>query len=1496
MFMLAASITMFVQAVNGFFSSAPSWMQVAGTSTMGTVWLCALVVNYNEHKYTIRSSNSLFTFYIMSILTTGLLLHTQLRLKQTARPEYHLSITSLVLLTMGFTVEAWPRGSTRVQQQSNAQDFEKANLFSQLTFHFFQPIVSLAAKQQMLYPSDIFNQLPESYMTKPGYAHLSTCWGKRVQRYRDKVVLETKRSGGTGDKIKSVKKPSLMTTILIANWKALVPVVIVRIAIPVTEYLSPALLGLLLDYIDNPNGRLRESMSSFSATPRNIEEKPLMYGLVLAFSIFAIRITVPMLYSYVLRDMYLLSTGIKAALVAMIYRKSLKLSPDAKRKSSTGAITNHMSVDAVLWEEGIDKLSVWISLPFDFTICLAMLYNLLGWSFLAGLLTILALIPLQLWRAGVYEGLEEERLKATDERVRLTSEVLASVKIVKLYGWESAFKKKISGARNVELGVLRRMGALESIMSVVFASSSVIVSLVTFATYVTIGKGELTPKIVFVSMTLFDLLHEPVSRLAEGTTDTIGLVVATKRIQRFLFREEIDDTQIIREKYNKSGSENVIEIQDATLSWTSRALTSEDDDENEEDERENNESTQGSLDATEVNVGPPVKPALQNINLTVRDKTLTAVVGRVGQGKSSLLSAIIGEMYKLQGTIRVAGRIAYVPQQAWIFNATLRDNILFGNAFDQDRYRQVLKACGLEPDLAILPAGDLTEIGERGINLSGGQKQRVSLARATYDNADVYLMDDPLSAVDAHVDRHLWDNLIGSKGLLKDKARILVTHGIGHLEHVDQIVVISDGQISEIGQYNDLIGSKQSFYQLMEYYSAKQWNSHAPAIRTETVGDSNCSVHHACEPASTDGPSEESEDSGMESENVAVDYNQASEAHTLDEEEDELIAEEIMKKGGIEWKLVKNYAKACTLKIAIGIVLINIVTQLCTLGFSLWLKYWISKTKEELRASLVLFLGVYAVMTAVYVVFYVIFVRLALAVGRIRASELIHRRLISTIVRLPLSIDEHLPWKFMDLIYLVINVTMTMVLIAVTTPVFVLLIPAIAAVYYVIQRYFLWATRSLKRINSVSFSPLYQHFDETLSGVSTIRAMAVQQQFIEENAKRTDYNANAHTAYMYCNRWVDLRLETLSAIIVLVVALSGVFGRFTVDPSLIGLSLNFALNATESIMWLCRDFSEWQSHLVAIERVQEYTEKRTEAPEATDGVVSERWPDQGRVIFKNYSTRYREGLDLVLKHLSFEVLPGESVGIVGRTGAGKSSLTLALFRIIEAANSYWARASDNTGYHTRHQEGETENDPLLDGLAPDYSGDEDMDGGSIEIDGVDISTLGLADLRKHLAIIPQDPTLFGGTIRDNLDPFQELQDSDLWEALERAHLKSHVRGLPGGLSAEVAQNGENFSLGQRSLICLARALLRKSKILILDEATAAVDVETDELIQRTIREEFRDRTILTIAHRIKTVMDSSKILVMDQGRVVEFDAPGVLLQKPESLFFKLAHQAGEISM
>ncbi|KAF9415902.1 hypothetical protein BGZ76_004727, partial [Entomortierella beljakovae] len=1020
-------------------------------------------------------------------------------------------------------------------------------------------------------------------------------------------------------------------------------------------------------------------------------------------------------------------------------------------------------------------------------------------------------------------------------------------------------------------------------------------ALVSFSVYATVGGpggtgGEINSQTIFVSITLFGLLNRPIGMFSHIMGDTIGLVVATRRIETYLLEEELPEDQIQRfDDLPTDPSVPVIEIRDGIFAWdkegpvieTKKQIKSREKKEARKRKmkaKEDKEAKEAGLStSTESDIKPIEKTyeaTLNDINLSVQRGHLTAIVGRVGQGKSSLFDAMIGNMYKRQGTVKTHGEIAYAPQQAWIINATLKENILFGHEYDQVKYERIISAAGLVPDIEILPAGDQTEIGERGINLSGGQKQRVSLARAAYQDSDIYLLDDPLSAVDAHVDQHLWQNLIGPNGLLKDKTRLLVTHGIHHLSETDQIVVLKKGMISETGRYKDLLEAKSSFYQLIEDYSVKG--------QLAKVQD--------------DSASDEGTIKGIDSCDSADHVTQSTEKKVdpvdvkMDENGD-LIEEEMIKAGSIGWHVYNTYAKAASYRYMVIVLVLFAVQQACQVGTNTWLKHWV-KAAYESSQGVGYFMGIYAALVIIYMLLTIWTSFTTMVIAGVRASALLHDRLLNNVLRLPMSffdttpigrivnrfssdcfsVDERIPWALHDTLFCIVSVIGSIIVIAVTTPLFLVIIPPVVVIFWFLQRYYIASSRNFRRIESVTKSPMYQHFSETLTGVSTIRALRCSDRFIEQNASRSDLVANAHFVWAVGNRWLNARLEALGSVIVLAASLFAVFGRDNLSPSMVGMSLSYALNITQDVTWLVRCMCEIQFEMVAVERIEEYCSKNQEAPNFTEVNLPESWPSQGHVEFKNYSTRYRQGMDLVIRNVSFGVNPGEKIGIVGRTGAGKSSLTLALFRIIEAANSHWAKASYN-------KPDKDFNTLSLDEDTIDLENVQiEEDGGSIWIDGVDISTVGLEQLRKRLAIIPQDPTLFGGSIRDNLDPFHESSDKELWEALERAHLKSYVSSLPGGLSHEVSQNGDNFSVGQRSLICLARALLRKTKILVLDEATAAVDVETDELIQKTIRTEFKDRTILTIAHRIKTVMDSDRILVLEKGRVQEYEAPSELLQ------------------
>ncbi|KAF9360492.1 hypothetical protein BGX34_007744 [Mortierella sp. NVP85] len=1435
------------------------------TICMVVAWLLATVLNYFQHIQEIRSSDYIFGYYVLSIIASVINIRTMALLGQTGQDQFKAFVAFFAINLLGFVIEALPRGRSKVQKSSNASRYNKSNLLSRATFQYLQPIVTKGFRTPLT-NKDIAGMMPEHIKSVPSYERLNRNW---------EVAVAKSQARGT--------KPSLLWTVLKTQGWMWVPIFAFRFSSSILTFVLPQLLSQLLAFIG----------SYQSPNPQPVE-----LGIILAFGMFF----ASLLSTFCMAQFFqlIMNVGIEArtGLIAMIYRKSLKLSSAAKQKSTAGEINNHMSVDAEKWCDSLPFVPMIISTPFEVALAIWMLYQQIGWSVFAGLGTILALTPLNAVIARFFMSAKTKKLDAMDQRVRLMNELLAGIKVIKLYGWDSSFKDRVNVFRRRELATLRKIGLVHSGLSIMFSSVPLMIALVSFAVYATVGgenggPGDITPQRIFVSISLFGMLTRPIGMLAHIFAEAIALVVASRRVQKFLLAEEIsEDTTDSVKTLPDDPSVPLVEIKDGTFAWVPEGPEIETAKEKRKREKlaakkqrqlEKEARKAGKpIPPKEVPVEKSYLPTLQDINLKVARGDLTAVVGRVGQGKTSLLNAIIGDMYRRQGSIKVYGRLAYVSQQAWIVNATLKDNITFGNPFDQARYDRILMACGLLPDIAMLPAGDQTEIGERGINLSGGQKQRVSLARAAYENADVYLLDDPLSAVDAHVDQHLWQNLIGPSGLLKDKTRILVTHAIHHLEYTDQIVVLKDGRISEVGQYSALMEAKASLYQLITDYTVSQGK------RKNGSNDED----------SDDSDDEDDTTQDGDDEDAANVEKKADKA--------ELVAEEKMVLGGVSWKVYKIYAKAASYKYSLLVVILFVLAQAVQIGTNVWLKHW-SSVSGTTNDGPAVFLGVYAALIVAFMIMNVGSGYVTLVMAAIRASTRLHELLLSKILRLPMSffdttplgrivnrfssdmfgVDEMTPVNFINVFVCGTSVLGTLVVIAATTPIFLALVPPLTIAYIAIQAYYLHTSRMLKRIDSVSKSPIYQHFSETLSGTTTIRAMGASKRFIADNAAKTDLAANAYFSWIVSNRWLQVRLEALGACIVLAAALFGVLSRTTLGSANIGLALSYALGVTQDITWLVRSYCDLQNQLVAVERIDEYANKNPEAPAETDVKLPENWPHSGHVEFRNYSARYREGLDLVIKNISFEVQPGEKIGICGRTGAGKSSLTLALFRIIEAANSHWAKAS--------HNGADKDSDPTKGEKSKALEKVEvEEDGGSIWIDGVDISTVGLTYLRQHLAIIPQEPTLFVGTIRENLDPFDELQDAELWEALERAHLKEFVTSLGGGLSFKVSQNGDNFSVGQRSLICLARALLRKTKILVLDEATAAVDVETDELIQRTIRKEFKDRTILTIAHRIKTIMDSDRILVLEKGRVEEFESPHTLLQRPESLFYKLAEQAGEI--
>ncbi|XP_036368003.1 canalicular multispecific organic anion transporter 2 [Octopus sinensis] len=1027
------------------------------------------------------------------------------------------------------------------------------------------------------------------------------------------------------------------------------------------------------------------------------------------------------------------------------------------------------------------------------------------------------------------------------------------IQILKLYAWEGSLEKKILKIRQQELAVLRKAAYLNAFSTFCWLCAPFLVTVATFATYVLLKDDHyIDAQTAFVSLSLFNILRLPINLLPMAIPFLVQAHVAVTRLSKFLTSDEINSDNV-----NKFHSdENAVRITTADFSWSKSS-----------------------------------EPLLKNINLQFPLNKLIAVVGQVGAGKSSLISAILGDMEKLQGEVEVQGSVAYVPQEAWIQNKTVRDNILFGKTYDRKWYEQVIEACALKLDFATLIDGDRTEIGEKGINLSGGQKQRISLARAVYANKDLYILDDPLSAVDAHVGKHIFNMVLSETGLLKSKTRIFVTHGIHWLPKVDKVIVMSDGSVSEEGSYDELISHNGAFAQFLLTYlneaedsdpeinevKSKILQRAASFVSSCSDGEVNENIKSISKRKDSKVSSTRRRASSVSKRSQSISYD----GHDQDVAVTKLIQEEKLEKGTVKIAVFLKYARALGLCLFTWVFVLMILNQGSLMFANIWLSQWtddpylknLSNTNSpEYNTKNYTYLSVYGAVGIIQGIIVLVYA-IMYAMGTIKAAASMHFRLLDNIIHCPMSffdttpigriinrfsrdidiVDNTLAFIIRRWLQIVLQSIGTIIIIGYSTPDFLVVVLPIMLVYYIIQTVYIPSSRQLKRLESTTKSPIYTHFSESISGSSMIRAFNIEQEFIEESRTLVDKNLVFIYVNKSSNRWLGIRLELVGNLIIIAASLFSILGS-DITGGLVGLSISYALQVTGALNMLVRMTCDLETNVVSVERLVEYTQIPGEAEwHIPEKRPPDSWPDKGQLEFIDYRTRYRSGLDLVLKGISCTIKPKEKIGIVGRTGAGKSSLTLSLFRIIEA------------------------------------------DKGCIVIDGHNIANMGLHDLRTKLTILPQDPLIFSGTLRMNLDPLDDYEDNQLWTSLELAHLKKFVETLPNGLGYECGEGGQNLSIGQRQLVCLARALLRKTKVLVLDEATAAVDMETDDLIQKTIRSEFKDCTILTIAHRLHTVIDYDKIMVLDNGVICEFDSPKHLLKNKKSIFYGMAKNSGIVS-
>ena len=1220
---------------------------------------------------------------------------------------------------------------------------------------------------------------------------------------------------------------------------------------------------------------------------------------------------------------------------------------------NVGTIINLMAVDSFKVSEISAYLHfLWGSTPVQLVLCVVLLYRILGWSALASIIMMILVMPLNLFLAKQFTKVQKNVMAATDVRIHSTNEVLQNIRIIKYFAWEQRFNQIICEKRAVELRALRNKYILWTFAATIWFGMPLLITFFSFLLYTIVEKRPLVPSVAFTALSLFGILRYPLDQLADMIAHVQESKVSVDRVEEFLNEDETEKYEQLAKEKGKP-ADPIIGFDRATLTW-------------------------GGKDTQDANG----QRAFRMIDMDVRFLVgrLNIIAGPTGSGKTSLLMALLGEMTLVQGSVYLPGgrsreelrtdpetglseSIAYCAQQAWLANDSIKQNILFASSSDESRYRSVISACALERDLDILEKGDSTLVGEKGITLSGGQKQRISLARALYSGSRHLLLDDCLSAVDSHTAKHIFEHCIMGP-LMLGRTCILVTHNIGLcVPPSHYVVALTNGKIAAQGSPDEVLATGILGDELLKSRPGSKAGTQTQSRTLSTANldreaDKNTNGHapevngHAKKPA----------------------------ADARDEDKTANTRTEGKAKGSVNINVMKLYLTAMgpwhywlLAFVAFGF------QQIGSVAANVWIRAWanaytrsiqregtvlsvqhlsvtnfahsvgflsrsfsgntlygdLSVLSESTSSSSIVASSSEKVNARYYLTIYGLLGLSYISVsliregyifwGSLRASSRLHTRLLNSVTRAKLqffdttplgqlmnrfskdveAIDQDVAPIAVGALGCLFSMITIVVLISVITPGFLIAGFFITIIYSAIGYFYLTSSRDLKRLESVQRSPLYQQFGETLSGIVTIRAYGHEQRFIRDNQARVDTHNRPFIYLWAANRWLALRVDFTGALVAFFAGVFVILRMGTIDAGSAGLSLTYAVMFTENVLWLVRLYSLNEQNMNSVERIKEYIEVEQEAKAVVEETrPTGNWPTQGAIHFKGYTTRYRSDLEPVLKDLTFSVKPGDRVGIVGRTGAGKSSLALALFRGLEAER------------------------------------------GQIIIDDLDISLIGLQDLRESITIVPQDPTLFTGTVRSNLDPFDLFTDEEIFTTLSRVQLigapssatassyaspilpkeltppespqsyedGSNVDFKDGGLdlskkmtnthensnifmnlSSTINESGSNLSQGQRQLLCLARALLKAPRVLLMDEATASIDYATDTKIQNTLRE-VKGSTILTIAHRLQTIVDYDKVLVLDKGRMIEYDSPWNLISREGSIFRGMCEMSGDLEV
>lgn len=1296
---------------------------------------------------------------------------------------------------------------------------EDSTFSSRLFFHWVRPLMVKGVEGQLHDVDDLFD-LPEDLTPSYIHAQLEQAIGRSSALNSEKTSLSSGQYG-----YGSVQGPSSSLQASLAAPQQVEDVHVVSSPVSLLralhscfawEFYSVGVIKFLGDAVGFASPLLLNLLVKFIESKSERKEDGYFFALGLCLTAL-ISALCNAHFNFLMAKV---GMKIRSAIITLVYNKILTLSTKSFSLFSSGEVVNFMSTDTDRIVNSCPSFHALWSIPLQLAVTFYLLYTQVGLAFLAGVCFAVVLIPINKLIAMKIGSLSSKMMEKKDERVEMCSEVLQGMRTIKMHVWEEHFLTKILRIRESELYFLKGRKYLDAMCVFFWATTPVMIALLTFVCYSLLG-GQLTASRVFTTIALLNMLIAPLNAFPWVLNGLVEAWVSVARVQKLITLPDLD----LHEFYHPLPIDNdniAIVVRNGKFEW-------------------GNEKSQDRFQ-------------LNDVNFTILKGQLIGVIGEVGSGKSTLLASILAEPEKQSGVVAVDNSdqgFAYVAQHPWLQRGTIRDNILFGKPFDQLRYRSVLDACCLEDDLRTLPKGDLCGIAEGATNLSGGQKARIALARAVYQDKAIYIFDDILSSVDPPVANLIFDKCI--RKLLNGRTRILCTHYAQCLRYADVVMKISAGRIVHMGSPSDVLAEEMENLALLDSDSIPSGSKEGTRItRDEDI---------------------------------------------ISEQEDDILLNEHREIGTVQLKVYGAYWRALSPFLSIAIFISLILMQSTRNLSDWWMSYWVSHNSsnplgkntefkvdvERLVASNIstpeltnisFYLTVYGTIAGLNS-FFTLLRAFLFAYAGIHAATELHKQLIKTLMRAKIfffdisplgrvlnrlssdtyTVDDSLPFILNILLAQFFGLLGTMFVTIYGLPWLCLVLIPLIPIYHWLQEQYRQTSRELKRISSVTLSPVYSHFSESMLGLATIRAFRASYRFKRQNENFLDCNQRSVLSSQAASQWLGLRLQLMGVAIISGVGMIAVIQhQFNVaDPGIVGLAIAYALSVTSMLGGVVNAFTETEREMVAVERVHQYiTDIQCESQKPGLQPAPYAWPPQGVVQFQNVILKYRDHLAPSLKCITFQTRPSEKVGVVGRTGAGKSSLIAALFRLVEISN------------------------------------------GCILIDSIDISNMSLHSLRRRLAVIPQDPFLFAGSVRDNIDPLKEYSDHEVYDVLNRCHIVDVVRRM-GGLNAQVGPGGSFFSAGQKQLLCLTRAILHNAKILCIDEATANVDHETDRLIQKTIRASFGKSTVITVAHRIETIMDSDRVLVLGGGEVLEFDSPDKLMEDKTSHFYRLASHGQERS-